>query len=278
MQGHSDKNKLPIFALKPAPIQITWLGQGTTGVSEIDYFIGDNYNVLKDEEKNYVEKVLRLPEISQCFTPPEFNIKIKDLPALKNNFITFGCINRLEKINDEVISLWSKVLLSVPNSKLLLKNGNFDNVEIINNVLDKFKKHGIEINRLILLGQSITRKEALETYNRIDISLDPFPFQGNTTTCESIWMGVPVITLKGDRHLFHFGESINSNLNMNDWIAKNQEDYIKKAIKFTHSFEKLSEIRKSLRKVFLESPLCDAPRFVKHFSKLFWEIWKKFEC
>ena len=124
LQGHSAKNRLPIFIYKPAPIQASRLGQGSTGISQIDYFVGSDHITPKEEEKHYIEKIYRLPEISQCFTPPDFDVKINNLPASKNNFITFGCINKLSKINDDIIALWSKVLLSIPNSKLILKNKN----------------------------------------------------------------------------------------------------------------------------------------------------------
>ena len=130
---------------------------------------------------------------------------------------------------------------------------------------------------MILLGESSTRKELLEVYNEIDIALDPFPFQGNTTTCEAVWMGVPVITLKGNRYLFHFGESINSNLNMHDWIAKNDKEYVSKAINFSSNIDQLSKIRMNLRKIALQSPVFDAPRFAKHFSKMLWDMWKIFK-
>ena len=274
-QGHSAKNRLPIFFYKPAPIQITWLGQGSTGIHEIDYFIGSNHITPKNEDDHYVEKVLRLPGISQCFTPPEFDIEVKNLPAIKNNFITFGSANKLAKVNDNVISLWSEILKSIPNSKILLKNKDLDSVKIKNDVILKFKKYNVNKDRLILEGESKTRKELLNTYNKIDICLDPFPFQGNTTTIESIWMGAPVITLKGNRYIFHFGESINSNLNMLDWIAKDNKDYVLKAIKFSSNIEELSNIRKNLRKKALQSPIFDAKVFADNFDKLLWDIWKK---
>ena len=123
----------------------------------------------------------------------------------------------------------------------------------------------------------MTRKELLEVYNRIDIALDPFPFQGNTSTCEAVWMGVPVITLKGDRYLFHFGESINSNLKMNDWIAKNEEEYISKSIKFSSNIDGLSEIRKNLRKRALQSSVFNEKRFSQHFSNMLWNMWNTFK-
>ena len=276
MQGHSAKNRLPIFFYKAAPIQATWLGQGSSGISEIDYFIGSPHLTPKEEEKYYVEKILRLPEISQCLTIPEFELEISDLPAKKNNFITFGCFNQFAKINDEVISLWSKILLSIKNSKLLLKTRELSNKELLESVLNKFKKFNISYDRLILEGKSKTRKEVLETYSRVDISLDPFPFQGNTSTCESVWMGVPVLTLKGDRYLFHFGESINSNLNMKDWIADNKDDYFKKAIQFSSDLGRLAKIRTSLRKEVLLSSVFDSNRFSKHFGEMLQDMWNNF--
>ena len=277
LQGHSAKNRLPIFIYKPAPVQVTWLGQGSTGISEIDYFIGSNYIIPKDEEKHYVEKVLRLPEISQCFTPPDFDLKIENLPAIKNNFITFGCVNKLAKVNDDVIALWSKILLSVPNSKLLLKNKLLNSKEIIDTTIQRFKKQNVKKEQLILEGESKTRKELLNIYNKIDIVLDPFPFQGNTTSIEAVWMGVPIITLKGNRYISHFGESINSNLNMSNWIAENYEDYILKAKKFSSDINELSKIRTSLRQSCLQSPVFDSKRFSKHFDQMLWKIWKDFD-
>ena len=276
LQGHSAKNRLPIFIYKPAPVQISWLGQGSTGISEIDYFIGSPHITPKNEEKHYVEKVIRLPEISQCFTAPNFDVKINILPAIKNKFITFGSFNKLTKTNDEVITLWSQILLSIPNSKILLKNKDLDSKEIYDDVIKKFEKNGINKKRIILEGRSQTRKELLECYNKIDISLDPFPFQGNTTSIESAWMGVPVITLKGDRYLFHFGESINANLNMHDWIANNKKEYISKAIKFSSNLEQLSLLRMNLREIALKSPNFNASRFADHFSKMLWNVWSKF--
>lgn len=277
VQGHSAKNRLPIFFYKAAPIQATWLSQGSNGIPEIDYFIGSPHITPKSEEKYYVEKIFRLPEISQCFTPPDFSLEIGKLPALKNNFITFGCLNKLSKINDEVIKLWSKILLSVDKSKLLLKTRELSNPKILTETLEKFKKFNIDKNRLILKGKSKTRKEVLENYNQIDISLDPFPFQGNTSTCESVWMGVPVITLKGNRYLFHFGESINSNLNMKDWIAKNPEEYVLKAVQFSSNLKELSKIRYNLRDKAIQSPVFNAQTFAEHFSKMLWGFWKEFE-
>jgi len=276
MQGHSAKNRLPVFMNKPAPIQASWLGQGSTGIPEIDYFIGSSHITPKDEEKNYVEKIYRLPRVSQCFTEPNFDIKVNELPALKNKFITFGSLNKLSKINDEVISLWSKILKLVKNSKLLLKTRELDNKKIVEDVIYKFSENKIKSDQLILKGKSKNREDTLKVYNEIDIGLDPFPFQGVTTTVEAAWMGVPVITLKGNRYLAHFGESINYNLNMNEWIADDYNDYSLKADVFSSNLNHLSSIRKNLRQKAVRSPVFDAAEFANDFSDMLWEMWRKY--
>ena len=175
-----------------------------------------------------------------------------------------------------MVALWSKILLSVSNSKILLSNNYFDNQKIVENTFKRFEKHKIKKNRLILRGESKTRKQLLEVYNEIDIALDPFPFQGHTSTEEAVWMGVPVITLKGNRYIFHFGESINANLNMHEWIAEDPKEYVSKAIKFSSDINQLSKIRMNLRKIALQSPVFDAPRFAEHFSMMVWDMWRKF--
>ena len=185
--------------------------------------------------------------------------------------------NKLTKVNNDVILLWSKVLSSVKGSKIFLKNKDLDDKKVFAKTLEKFKKNNINEDRIILEGGSKSRKELLQAYNRIDIALDPFPFQGNTSTIESVWMGVPVITLKGNRYLFHFGESINSNLNMNNWIAKNHEEYISKSLEFSSDIKQLSKIRMSLRQIALKSPVFDAVRFSENFSEMLWDIWSKFK-
>ena len=277
LQGHSAKNRLTVFMHEAAPVQATWLGQGSTGIPEIKYFIGNSYINPKLEDQNYVEKVLRLPDVSQCFTIPEFDIKIEELPALKNNFITFGGINKITKINGEVIKLWSRILLSTPNSKLLLANKALNDKSILENLYKRFKINNISEDRLILLGETKTRKDLLALYNKIDITLDPFPYQGNTSTLESLWMGVPVVVLKGNRYLFHFGESINNYINMNNWVAKNKEEYISKTIKFASDINYLIDLRKNLRDNFLNSSLCNAVKFSNNFNNLLWNMWNNFK-
>ena len=278
LSGHSAKNRLPIFINKPAPLQITWCGYlNTTGLKEIDYIIADPFVIDEDQESLFVEKVWRLPDIWNSFSQPNYNIKVGVLPAIKNKFITFGSFNNLNKMNNSVIKLWSTLLKKIPKSKLFLKYRNLlDNDFYKNSIINKFRNYGISQDQLILEGSSPRRENFLKTYNRIDISLDPFPYSGTTTNFGSIWMGVPVLVLKGKKFISKCGESINHNLGMSDWIAKNEEDFILKAVDFCSDYEKLSDLRANLRHKALNSPLFDAKKFAKNFHEALWKMWKIF--
>ncbi len=275
-QGHSRNNRLTLFIDKPAPVQISWLGQGSTGIPEIDYFVGSKHITPEDEDHHYTEKIYRLPKISQCFFKPNVELNINELPALKNKFVTFGSLNQISKVNDDVIALWSKILISIPNSKLLLKNKYLESSYVLKNIIKIFEKNNIYKESLILEGESQNREEFLSTYHKIDICLDPFPFQGNTTSLESLWMGVPVLTLKGDRYIFHFGESINSNIDLIDWIAKNKNDYINKAKHFSSNLAILSKLRNTLRNRMLKSPIFDYSGFVNDFDLMLNWMWNNY--
>ena len=189
LQGHTGRNRLPVFLYQPAPVQASWLSPGSTGIQEIDYYIGSSYLIPETEEKHFSEQVLRLPETEACFTPPDFELLVNELPARSNNCITFGCFNKLIKMNDQVLALWCRILSAVPNSKLLLKSKVLSNPRMVAQTRQRFKHYDIDPSRLTLQGWSASRKESLQAYHQVDIALDPFPFQGHTTTCEAIWMG-----------------------------------------------------------------------------------------
>jgi len=276
LSGHSAKNRLPIFINKPAPVQATWTGYlASTGIPEIDYIIGDPYVTPQENKNHFSEKILCLPNIWNCFSVPEFEVKINNLPALKNGYITFGCFNNLRKINNKVISLWSKILREIPKSKIFLKNKGFNNEFTKKIVISKFKKNGINPDSIILEGAS-PRHKLLDTYNKIDIVLDPFPYSGGTTSFESTWMGTPTLTKKGLQFISRCTESINRNLGMSDWIANDNNDYVLKAVKFSANLEKLSEIKMNLRKIALKSPLFDSTLFAEQFKEALWKMWNNF--
>ena len=276
LSGHSEKNRLPIFINKPAPVQVSWAGYpGSTGIAEIDYLIGDPFVTPENMNGHFAEKIFRLPNIWVCFTAPVFDVQISDLPVIKNGYVTFGSFNHLSKINDEVISLWSKILKSIPKSKIFLKTKQLNNSYLKEKIISKFKENGINLNSIIL-EESSSRSKLLNSYNKVDIALDPFPYSGGVTSLEAIWMGVPVLTKKGFKFASRTTESIIHNSGMPDWVANDENEYVKKAIKFSTNLELLTEINKSLRQVALESPLFNSTLFAKQLNNAFWEMWNNF--
>ncbi len=276
LSGHSAHNRVPLFAWKPAPIQVTWLGYfATTGVAEMDYILGDSFVTPAEEAHFFTEKVWQLPDSYLCFSPPNFSIDVTPLPALKNSYITFGCFNNLAKMNDAVVTLWARVLNAVPNSKLFLKSKQLHDRNICENTRQRFASHGINAERLILEGNA-PRADLLASYQRVDIALDPFPYPGGTTSVESLWMAVPVLTLRGECFLSHVGESIAHNAGLSDWIAADADNYVDKAIAFVSDLNELAKLRISLREQVLASPIFDAARFARNFENALWEMWYQY--
>jgi predicted O-linked N-acetylglucosamine transferase (SPINDLY family) len=267
MSGHSGDNRLPVFSYKPALMQISWAAYlASTGMKEIDYIIGDHYSTPKNDSKNYVEKILQLPEIWSCLSTSDIkNIPTASTPALKNNYITFGCFNNLNKINKNLINIWSRILYQIPNSKIFLKNSQFSINVNKDNILKVFEENKIKPERIILESDS-PRNKFLSNYNNVDIALDTFPYNGGTTSFELSWMCVPLLTIKGDRFVSKCGESINNNLNMHDWIADNEEDYIRRAILFSSNVNELENVRKKLRIHSRKSSLFDMKKYANNFS------------
>lgn len=273
LSGHTAHNRLPMFAWKPAPVQVSWLGYfATTGLAAMDYLLADPWTVPVAEEAHFVETVWRLPESYLCFTPPAVDVPVAPLPALTAGHITFGCFNNLAKMNDAVVALWARVLRAVPESRLFLKTRQLDEASVRLSVIQRFAAHGIDAGRLIL-EEGATRAELLAAYHRVDIALDPFPYPGGTTSVEAVWMGVPVLTLAGDRFLSHIGESILQNAGLPDWIAIDAEDYVARAAIHAGDRQRLALLRKALRQQVLASPLFDAPRFARHFETALRGMW-----
>jgi len=275
LSGHTDHSRLSVFAWKPAPVQITWLGYfATTGLKEVDYVLADRHVLPDHEASHFVETPWRLPDSYLCFAPPERRIEIGALPVLRNGFITFGCLNNANKIGDDVVALWSRVLHGVPGSRLLLKAKQFATPAGCDAMTERFGAHGVDAGRLILEGFT-TRTAHLEAYNRIDLALDPFPYPGGTTSVESLWMGVPVLTRRGDRFLSRVGETIAQTAGMSDWVADDSDDYVSKAAAFASDHERLRSLRAGLREQLLSSPVCDAARFARNLEDAFEGMWAR---
>ena len=274
LSGHTAHNRLPLFALKPAPLQVSWLGYfATTGVAAIDYLIADPVTLPASEERYFTEKIWRLPQTRLCFTPPDVDIAISSLPALHNNYITFGCFNSLAKMNDEVVALWSKVLLRVPNSRLFLKAKQLRETSVCQSVINRFGAQGVHIDRLILEGNE-PRAAYLAAYHRVDIALDPFPYPGGATTAEALWMGVPVLTLAGQRFLSRQGVGLLVNASLEEWVASDAEDYAQRAVTFSSDLGSLAKLRQGLRNQVMNSAVFDGQRFADSLAAAFRAMWR----
>ena len=273
LTGFSTGNRCEIFKNKSAPLQISWCGYcNSSGIKEIDYLIADQNLIKKEEEFNYSEEIIRLPKIWNSHFLISSKLEINELPAIKNKFITFGSFNNYGKLSYDTIETWSEILKN-NNSKLILKSSIHDHQLARDNIMSKFKKNGIDSNKIIFMERLKSYEDHLKLYNKIDISLDTFPFAGATTTFESLWMGVPTITLSGEIFNSKFGVSINKNLNLNNFIAKDKIDYIEKAKIICSDFKRLSQIRQSLRNLAINSALFDNKNLGLDLCKILKDKW-----
>jgi protein O-GlcNAc transferase len=264
LMGVTSKNRLSLIKNRVAPIQILWCGYcNTTGIKNMDYIIADP-NVISEKELNdYSEKIIYLPKIWNAHSGLNIERNLTDAPFINNKFITFGSFNSFRKINETVINTWSKILKKIPNSKLLLKSSS---VLSNNLILEKFKKN--DVSKSVIINPYIDDFNShMDLYNKIDIALDTFPYNGVTTSFEAIWMGVPLLTIKGYNFNSRCGESINKNLDMHDLISENEKDYIDKAFKIATDNEMLVKIRKEIFIKALASPLFDGLNFSNEFFK-----------
>ena len=271
LSGHTGHNRLSIFVNRAAPIQITWLGyNASTGLSEIDYIIVDPHVISDKEKKLFSEKLLFMPKTFQNIKINE-NVKILGKNENKKDVI-FGCFNRFSKINDEVIKIWSKILGTNKSAKIFLKSKEFSDIYFKKKIIQKFKHYKINEEQIILDGKEYSRNEFLHLYNKIDIMLDTFPYSGITTSIEGIWMGVPLLTLVGERYYSRIGYSINRNLNLNDWNVFNKDDYVKTALDKINNYKDLIKLKASLRNKIEASPIFDSDTFARNFEDLLLKI------
>jgi len=238
--GHTGK-RLQVFAQRSAPVQISYLGYGnTTGLKNMDYRIVDEDT---DKVNSFAsEELIRLKRPFIAFCPPEDSAEIIDTPAVKNKYVTFGSFNNLPKLTDEVLRLWMRILKKVPNSKLLLKTRAFVDENIKSTIIEKFNSRGIGSDRLTLLGYESTLGDHLLNYRKIDIALDPFPYNGTTTTCEALHMSVPVICLEGETHIARVSTSILNSVGLSSLVAVDKNDYVNKAVQLASDINFLNKL------------------------------------
>ena len=246
LSGFTSGNRMPIFYNKAAPIQVTWCGYlASTGLKEIDYIIADRHTVLPGDESKYSEKVYKLSKTWSVLKPIK-NVYVNEkIPVLENKFISFGSFNNIKKINYKVIQLWCKILNSIKDSRLHLIDKNFSDKEFDIYFRNFFNNNGVK-NEQLFFHESTDRIKLLKMYNSIDIALDPFPYSGGTTSLESYWMCVPVLTKKGDYFISKSTESINRNIGLDNWIANDEHDYLSRAISFSKDLNFLQNTKSYL--------------------------------
>lgn len=272
LAGHTSGNRLSVFAQKPAPIQITWLGYpSTTGLSTMDYRIVDQYtDPIGTSECFHAEKLLRLPSPFLCYCPPREEIPVISTRSRNQNLFYFGSFNNPAKLSEITISIWSSILLACPHARLILKGSGFEEEDVQKIQLARFATYHVDPHQIIFLGRTSSNQEHFLCYQQIDLALDTFPYCGTTTTCEALWMGVPVLTLVGDSHVSRVGYSLLKAVHLDEFIAFDVDQYVQKAIQWA-SLENqtiLTALKSILRDELLKSNLCNRDRFNLHFRDL----------
>ena len=275
LAGHTPANRLRVFSRKPAPVQVSYLGYpNTTGLKTMDYRLTDAIADPEGEDRWHVEQLVRLPGSFLCYRPPADAPDVTPLPALASGGVTFGSFNNLAKIGPEVVELWAQLVASVPGSRLLVKNPSLTDAATRERYFAAFTGHGLAREQVELIGHTPTQIEHLALYGRIDIALDTFPYNGTTTTCEALWMGVPVVSLAGSRHAGRVGASLLRTVGHDEWVTTSKEAYIATAVGLATDRDALRVIRTELRNEMTSSALCDARGFARNMEAAFRDMWR----
>ncbi|MBR3498293.1 MAG: glycosyltransferase [Selenomonadaceae bacterium] len=254
LAGHTRKNSLPVLARKPAPIQISGIGYfDSTGLNAVDYFLADKFTDPEGlNEKFFTEKILRLQHSHFCYEWHDLQHPVAPAPCTKAGYVTFVSFNAFTKVTDEMLALWKKILDAVPDSRLYLKTSAFDAEESFNFARERIRAAGIDLMRVDMEPSS---KDYVRCYERADIALDTFPYPGGGTTCDALYMGVPVITLVGERHNSRFGYSLLMNIGLGELCAFSEEEYFQKAVALANDRQRLREYHLTIRRKMEESPV-----------------------
>jgi protein O-GlcNAc transferase len=276
LTGHTANNRLGTFAMRPAPVQVTWIGYpNSTGLAAVDFRITDAACDPHDTRQTFSEVLFRLPGCFLCYTPAVDAPTVAPLPALDSGFVTFGSFNALAKQTPEVLRLWGRVLCSVPGSRLVLKNKPFACRATRRHWWRLLENAGVERDRVDLLPLAPATSDHLAQYSMVDIALDPFPYAGTTTTAEALYMGVPVLTLAGNCHAHNVGASLLDAVDLaGEWVAMTEDEYVAIARRAASDVPALAELRAGLRQKMLASPLCDGPAFVAGLEDAYEEMWR----
>jgi predicted O-linked N-acetylglucosamine transferase (SPINDLY family) len=275
LAGHTANNRLLTFARKPAPIQITWIGyEGTTGLAAMDYLLADRFMIPEGSDRNYRERVLRMPDGYLCYDPPDVAVPVGPQPSLEKGYATFASFSALAKVTPEVVAIWAEILRRAPTARLVLKCRGLGDPTVRRRYLDLFAARGVGPQRLEMLPPS-SYAEYLATYHQVDIVLDSFPFSGSTTTCEALWMGVPVVTCPGETFASRHSLSHLSNVGLTETIAHDLDEYVELAVSLAGNLPRLAALRAGLRQRMAASPLCDGKRFAANLASLLQGVWEQ---
>jgi len=278
LAGHTAQNRMMTLAYKPAPVQASFLGYPfTTGGSVVDWKITDPYADPEGmTEKFYSERLLRLPKTAWCYRPAPMTPGVGPLPATfqPSNPFTFGSFNSYAKVSPVVVDMWARILLAMPAARLFLKANGLSNATTQEHIFGMFEARGVPRNRLILMGKEPTTVSHLARYSQVDLALDTYPYDGTTTTCESMWMGVPVVSLAGNHHISRVGFSLLTNVGLTELIAQTPDEYVDIAVKLASDLPRLAAMRAGLRDRMLRSPLMDEEAFVRGFEDALRRAWR----
>ena len=268
LSGHTARNRMSVFANRASPIQLTWLGfLATTGIEQIDYILLDKHVAPKNSQAHFSEKIVHMPNSFLCFGPPNYNLNVQKTPALKNKFVTFGCFNNAAKVGHDIIKVWAEILSRKKQSKIVLGGGGYgDKVAV--DIKAEFSTFGIEPSRIIISKWIELREERLKLYNEIDVALDTFPYNGVTTTCEALWMGVPVVSKKGNCLMASVGASILHNSFQSEFCVDTERDYVEQALAVCDNLHQLNSSRIVRREKILQSSIFNSKKFALDFQHL----------
>lgn len=272
--GHTE-DRLLLFARKPAALQVSWLGYvGTTGVEAVDCLLADRFHVRPGEEDRYIERVLGMPNGYVCYEPPADAPEVTDLPAVANGYVTFGSFNNPAKVSSLTLDVWGEVLRNVPESRLFLKYGGFDQREGQGRIVRELGARGIVEGRLMFSGWSEAR-ELLRAYGQVDLGLDTMPYSGGLTTCEALWMGVPVITYPGKTFASRHATSHLMNAGLPQFVAEDRQGYVRLAVEWAEKLKDLAVLRGQVRERVKGASLCDVPAFARDFGAILDAEWSR---
>ncbi|WP_342723451.1 tetratricopeptide repeat protein [Bradyrhizobium sp. B097] len=273
LAGHTAGNRLSLFAMRAAPIQLSWAGYvGTVGLDTYDGLIADPVEIPPEHDASYIERPVRLPDCYVCYHPPAKAPEVPPLPSLSGGRFTFGCFNRPAKLNSELGKAWARILAQVPDSRILMVYGGLGETSTRDAVYNVLGQGGVPRDRVELVGET-EQDKLLVAYGEVDIALDPFPYSAGVTTLEAMWMGVPTVTFVGDTFAGRHSAAHLTAAGLGSFCADSIDDYVAMAIGWTRRRDELAELRRTLRDRVAASPLCDAPRFADNLSRELMKLW-----